>query len=265
MKSTASGSSLEFLTTRSVSREQVEAAASDITRLFLEREKSFGVNPDVTVDYPDLAEPGSTFLRDPAGYVRQRRDAAAAAGAPHERIVILTTYGDRVHDALVAEGFQAQRIDMPAGPDHTHAFVLGAAGASPPGHILYVEAVNEADPKISPGFALRLLDKTGKLQGGACGSIHARDGRNYAWLAILVVAPGLPQGTGTALARQMLDLLRRENIATIHLGTQTAAPFYERLGFRTTHHLISGLRFRHGGDGQSIPHDLVMMELNLRD
>jgi len=249
---------LEVLTTATASRAQLDAGAAELFGLFLSREKEFGFNPDVVVEYPDIAAEGP-FLSDPAGFVAARR----AEGAPFARVVILTTFADRVHNALAAQGFAARPIDMPAGPDHTAAFLWPADGTQPKGRTLYLEAVNEADEKIRPNFVLRLLDEAGQLQGGACGSIHARDGRSYAYLATMTLAEGLPPTTGTSLGAALLELLRREGVATVHLGTQTAGPFYEKLGFRTTLRLVPALRYRQAGEGRLIPHDLVMMELDL--
>lgn len=245
---------LEALTS-TAPRAALDAAAAEIFGLFLQREQEFGVNPNVVVEYPAIDADGP-FLTDPAGHVAAR----LAQDAPFGRVVILTTFADRIHDKLVVAGFTAQPIDMPAGPDHTGSFIRDLPGGAP--RTLYLEAVNEADEKIRPNFALRLLDEDGKLQGGACGSIHARNGRHYAYLATMTLAPGLPAGTGTKLARALLDLLRAEGVATVHLGTQTAGPFYEKIGFRVTQRLVPALRNRQQ-DGRVIPHDLVMMALDL--
>lgn len=239
-------------------RSELDAAAAEIFGLFLLREPEFGFNPDVVTEYPPI-EAGSPFLRDPVGFVTTR--LAEAADTPFDRVVILTTFADQVSDPLVAQGFIALPIDMPAGPDQTAAFTLDLTKA--PTRTLYLEAVNEADEKIRPNFTLRLLDADGALQGGACGSIHDRDGRRYAYLATMTLAAGLPAGTGTRLAGALLDLLRAEGVATVHLGTQTAGPFYEKIGFRVTHRLIPALRNRMGADGRVIAHDLVMMALDL--
>jgi hypothetical protein len=61
----------------------------------------------------------------------------------------------------------------------------------------------------------------------------------------------------------MLDILRSLGVATGQLGTQTAGQFYEKLGFRVTHRLVSGLRSRKLADGQHVSHDLVMMSMEL--
>ncbi len=236
-------------------RPELDAAAAEIFALFLGREAEFGFNPDVVTESPGIEADGP-FLSDPAAHV-----AARLKTGDFGRVVILTTFADRVGAALAARGFAMQAIDMPAGPDHTAAFTRDLPGGS--ARILYLEAVNEADPKIRPNFALRLRNAAGDLVGGAAGSIHARDGRRHAYLAIMAVAQGLPAGTGTALGAALLDLLRDQDVAAVHLGTQTAGPFYERLGFRVTHRLIPGLRYRTGTDGARIAHDLVMMARDL--
>ncbi|MEZ5799010.1 MAG: hypothetical protein R3D63_16950 [Paracoccaceae bacterium] len=250
---------LEILTADTAAQDRLDAGAAELFGLFLSREAEFGFNPDVVVDYPDIAA-GGAFLADPAGYVAARRDAA---GAPVDRVVVLTTLAPRVGAALEALGFLARPIDMPAGPDGTAAFLWPPVEEAAAGRVLYVEAVDEADPKIRPNFVLRLLDETGALQGGACGSIHARDGRPYAYLATMTLAGGLPPGTGTRLAAALVAVLRRAGVAKVHLGTQTAGPFYEKLGFRTVLRLIPALRHRQTPEGRQVPHDLVMMELDL--
>ena len=79
----------------------------------------------------------------------------------------------------------------------------------------------------------------------------------------MTVVAGLPPGTGTKLAGAMLDFLRGLGVATVHLGTQTAGPFYEQVGFRVTRRLIPELRNRRTADGRVVPHDLVMLEMDL--
>ena len=71
---------------------------------------------------------------------------------------------------------------------------------------------------------------------------------------------GLPNGTGTALGKKLIDVLRAEGVTAIHLGTQTAGPFYEKLGFSVTHRLVLGLRTRRAANGVLVQTDLVMME-----
>lgn len=248
---------LEALTADTSTPAELDTAAAEIFGLFVAREAEFGVNPDIITEYPGIEADGP-FLADPAGFVARR---LAAEAAPFGRVVVLTTFADLVAGPLAAQGFSALPIDMPAGPDHTSAFILDLTEA--PARTLYLEAVDEADEKIRPNFALRLLDEGGALQGGACGSIHDRDGRRYAYLATMTLVAGLPAGTGTKLGRALLDLLRDQGVTTVHLGTQTAGPFYEKLGFRVTQRLIPALRTRTAADGRIITHDLVMMARDL--
>ncbi len=254
---------LKEMTIGPSSRESLEAEAALIFGLFLEREKSFGFNPAVVTEYPEIAPPEhSPFLNDPVRYVAARCDAAAG-GTPIGKVVILTTYADRLFAPLVEAGYQPSPIDMPAGPDNTAAFTYELTDQPGPGRTLYLEAVNEADEKIRPTFVLELLDEAGRIQGGACGSIHERDGQRYAYLATLAVTPNLPPTSGTHLAREMLRFLAEMGVDTIHLGTQTAGPFYQKLGFRISHRLIPGLRHRAGKVGQVAVHDLVMMTMDI--
>ena len=248
----------------SVSQQVLDDRASALFGLFLERERDFGVNPAVVVEYPPLDDPdsNSAFLNDPLSTIAARRAALAQDGAPIARVIVLTTYADRVGPMLTAAGYQAQPIDMPAGPDHTATFVRDFPEIQE-GRTLYLEAVNESDEKIRPAFTLTMTDSTGRLCGGACGSLHSRDGRLYAYVATMTVIAGLPAGTGTRLAGEMLDFLRGLGVARAHLGTQTAGPFYEQVGFHVTHRLIPALRSRQAADGRTIPHDLVMLEMDL--
>lgn len=254
---------LEGATRDTVSQQDLDQRAGALFALFLERERDFGFNPGVVVEYPALEDPAtSAFLNDPLAVIAARRAALARDGDPVARVIVLTTYADRLEPVLRAAGYLVQPIDMPAGPDHTAALIrdFPETGA---GRTLYLEAVNEADEKIRPGFALTMRDASGRLCGGASGSLHARDGRLYAYLATMTIMAGLPPGTGTKLAGAMLDFLRGLGVSTVHLGTQTAGPFYEQVGFRVTHRLIPELRSRRGKDGRIIPHDLVMLEMDL--
>lgn len=238
----------------------LDAAVAQIFALFAERVQEFGVNPDVTIDYPDLE--GSDFLTDPAGYVARRQaEVQAQRGAPLARITILTTYRDRIGPALVEAGFRLTPVDMGAGPDGT-AFLTRDLQAHGP--ILYIEAVNEADPKIAPSFALRLIDGDGRLVAGACGSVDRRDGVARAYLAIMVVAAGQAAGTGTALAHALIAHLAAAGVVQLNLGSQTADRFYEKLGFDLQHRVLPALRYRQTAAGQRIWHDLVMMQLQLK-
>ncbi|WP_156911968.1 GNAT family N-acetyltransferase [Kaistia adipata] len=244
-------------------RERLDAEAAEIYQIFAEREREFGFGPNVLVEYPPIADPqASPFLADPAGHVAARLAELEAEG-PISRVVVLTTFGQQLLAPLGASGFVSARIDMPAGPDHTYAFTLDRAVEGEPARVLYLEAVDEADEKIRPTFVLRLVDGEGQLRGGACGAVHMRDGRRYAYLAMLTLVPGLPPSTGTRLAMAMLDSLRSQGVAVVHLGTQTAGRFYEKLGFRVTHRLVEGLRTRLSGDGRQVNDDLVMLSLEL--
>lgn len=124
-------------------QERLDALAAEVSALFLKREPEFGVNPTVRIVYPETG-PDGAFRSDPAGLIDR---LSAEAAQPVSRVVVLTTWGSDVHDALVAAGFSAHRIDMPAGPEDTWAFLRGeeTAGAQ----TLYIEAVNEADEKLS--------------------------------------------------------------------------------------------------------------------
>lgn len=119
--------------------------------------------------------------------------------------------------------------------------------------------MDEADEKIRPTFVFSLTDAEGRLCGGAFGAVHERRGRRYAWLSVLAVAEGLPPMTGTRLAEAMLDALRAMGVVTVHLGTQTAGRFYQKLGFRVTHRLACGLRRRATPAGRTVEEDLVML------
>ncbi len=237
----------------------LDAVIGEIFALFAGREREFGVHPDVVIDYPDLET--SDFLADPLAYLARRQaEVEAERGAPLARIVMLTTFSDRIGAALTDAGFALTPIDMGAGPLGT-AFLTRDLRAEGP--VLYVEAVNEADPRISPNFALRLTDADGHLVGGACGSVQREGGVARAYLAIMAVAPDQPAGTGTALAQAMTHHLRQMGVTQINLGTQTADRFYEKLGFRLQHVVQPKLRFREGAEGTRVWHDLVMMQRDL--
>ena len=254
---------LQEMTIATFTQKNLEAEAALIFSLFQEREKSFGFNPGVVVEYPKIDLPeDSPFLADPVRYIAARCNAAAG-GTPIGKVVILTTYADRLYAPLVEAGYQLSQIEMPAGPDNTGTFTCNLSDPPQEGRTLYLEAVNEADEKIQPKFVLKLSDVAGHLNGGACGSIHDRAGQRYAYLATLVVAPNQPPTTGTCLAQEMLHFLARMGVDTVHLGTQTAGPFYEKLGFGITHNLIPGLRNRPGKNGCIALHDLVMMTMDI--
>lgn len=255
---------VSVLTLANATRAQLDAEAVAIYELFAERELEFGFNPAVIVEYPSIDDPQtSRFLADPADYISARVADLEKSG-PIARIVVLTTYGDVLIGALSASGYQAVKIDMPAGPDHTYAFTSDRTEHGEQGRVLYLEAVNEADDKIRPTFVLKLTNSDGRLCGGACCAIHPRDGKQYAYLATLTLASGLPPTTGSRLAEAMLDALRSQGVTTVHLGTQTAGRFYEKLGFRVTHRLVEGLRTHASDNGQPLSEDLVMLAMDLR-
>lgn len=254
---------LDILTTATASRDELDCEAKSVFGLFLVREREFGFGPAVVTEYPDISDPKtSPFLSSPLPQIAKRCQALDDEGPPVIRIVVLTTYGDRLRDILGAAGYTVKHIDMPAGPDQTYAFTFNRPGTRN-GRTLYFEAVNETDEKIRPTFVVRMKDANGKLCGGACGSVHERDGVRYAYLATMALTAGLPATTGTKLARVLMDFLRQQGVKTMHLGTQTAGPFYENIGFRVAHHLVPALRTRIAADGSPIVHDLVIMTTDL--
>ncbi|MGP1681427.1 MAG: GNAT family N-acetyltransferase [Giesbergeria sp.] len=244
------------------SAETLRNESSPIFDLFLRRETEFGVHPSVEIDYPDLADTSTSgFLTDAAAYVAKRLAALAETAAVH-RIVVLTTYSDIVGPSFAAAGYKTVPIDMPAGPDHTAAFLLGPTPARGDGRTLYVEAVNEADEKIRPSFVLKLTDTQGQLCGGAYGVVHDRQGKRYAYLATMTLASAMPQGSGTAMVQQLVQFLRSQGVSTVHLGTQTAGGFYEKMGFRVDHRLVRSMRTRQQG-GKEVLGDLVMLSMDI--
>jgi GNAT superfamily N-acetyltransferase len=253
---------LKLFTLADSTMEMIREQSAAIFELFLKRETEFDVHESVVIDYPDLSEPSTSgFLANAAAYAASRtvlmKDDIAAI-----RIVILTTFGNVVRASLEAAGYDFIAIDMPAGPEHTAAFILEPSAGDGKGRTLYIEAVNEDDDKIKPSFALVLTDANGRLCGGACGSIHESQGKRYAYLATMALASALPQGTGTAIMEQLMQFLRSQNVAVVHLGTQTAAKFYEKIGFKVDHRLINKLRVRRE-DGQEVTGDLVMLSMTL--
>ncbi|WP_137113815.1 MULTISPECIES: GNAT family N-acetyltransferase [Mesorhizobium] len=255
--------SLSVMTQADTPREQLDSEAMAIYEIFAEREREFGFSPDVVVEYPPIGESQTGgFLIDPVGYIAARV-AELQKSRPISQIVVLTTYGQQLLGPLSAAGYKPVQIDMPAGPDHTYAFTLVRDIQPTNACSLYLEAVNEADDKIRPTFVLKLIDSNGRLCGGACGSVHERDGKRFAYLSMLTLVPGLPPTTGTRLTEAMIEALRQQGVSTMHLGTQTAGRFYEKLGFRVTHRLVEGLRTRMSGSGKHLSDDLVMMSIDL--
>lgn len=253
---------LKTLTLADTATEIIHDEAAAIFGLFLEREAEFGVHPSVVIDYPDLTDTSKCgFLADAAAYAANRVESMAET-SPVIRIVVLTTYSDIVRPSFEAAGYAPVRIDMPAGPEHTAAFVLAPNDPCSVIRTLYIEAVNEKDKKIRPSFVLKLTDKSGQLCGGASGSIHERQGKRYAYLATMTLASGMPQGSGTAIVEQLVQFLRYQRVGTVHLGTQTAGRFYEKMGFKVDHRLICNLRVRQK-DGQEDPGDLVMLSMDI--
>lgn len=253
---------LKVFTLADTAHETIREQSAAIFDLFLKREAEFDVHDSVVIDYPDLSDSSEVgFLADAATYA-DRRAALLAEGVPAVRIVVLTTYGDVVRSSFEAAGYDFIAIDMPAGPEHTAAFILEPSASDWDGRTLYIEAVNEDDDKIKPSFVLRLSDPMGGLCGGACGVIHERQGKRYAYLATMALASDMPQGTGSEIMEQLLKFLRRQNVEAVHLGTQTAARFYEKIGFKVDHRLIKNLRVRRK-DGQEFLGDLVMLSMAL--
>lgn len=252
---------ISVITDAESSPEQLDAKAAALYQIFAEREREFGFSQDVIVEYPTIDKDGP-FLTDPLGYISMRQ-TEILKNRSVSRIVVLTTYGERLLGPLSEAGYQAIQIDMPAGPDNTFAFARDVDTHEVGACTLYLEAVNEADEKIRPTFVLMMNDDSGRLCGGACGSIHERGRKRFAYLAMMTLLPSLPPRTGTRLANAMFEVLRRRGVSTIHLGTQTAGRFYEKLGFRVTHRLVTGVRTRRSNTGQQISDDLVMMSIDL--
>ena len=251
---------LQTFTLADTAAETLCAEAGALFELFLQREAEFGVHPSVVVDYPDLCDTSACgFLADSAAYVANRAEQATGAGSEPFQTVVLTTFADRVGPSLEAAGYEHIPIHMPAGPDHTAAFVLNPCSQ---GRTLYVEAVNENDEKIRPSFVLKLTGERGELCGGASGCIHEHQGKRYAYLATLALASEMPQGSGTEMVKQLLQFLRSQGVHKLHLGTQTAGRFYEKAGFKVDHRLVRHLRVRQK-DGQAVMGDLVMLSLEL--
>lgn len=252
------------MTRSTTSQALLDASATALFRLFLVREKEFAFNPNIIVDYPAIEDSlPAPFLTQPIRYIGNLcRRLNAGPASPISRIVILTTFGNRLAVPLRTAGYQATSISMPAGPNFTMCFEREFT-VQPKERTLYIEAVNEADEKIRTSFVIELLDDRGRLCGGACGSIHESDGQRFAYLATMTLDVDLPPATGITLGEALLDFLRTQGVNTVHLGTQTAGPFYQKLGFRIVHTVLSRLRSRISFDGQAVFTDLVMMEGDL--
>ena len=243
---------IDLLHPQNSTQEERLAAQGALFTLLLAREKELGFNPDVIAVCPE-----ADFIDSPTHWLHHRLEAAGKDGVTIAEIVILTTYA-AVRGPLEADGFHCEPVHMPAGPNHTAVFkktlMSGVAGKT-----LYVEAVNEADPKIRPTFVFSLRDAAGELAGGVSGSIFEANGRAYAYIGTVVVREGLPAGTGGDLLERALAYLKARNVYEVNLGTQTAQPFYAKHGFETLQTVVPGLRCRTKADGTREALNLVMM------
>lgn len=248
----------EVITPSETTEQTVSEHCAAIIDLFASREAEFDFHESVDVNYPDLSDTSTFgFLSNAAEYAARQAEMLSQELSAL-RVVILTTYGDRVRSSCEAAGYSYQPIEMPAGPEHTAAFILEPRTFDGNARTLYIEAVNENDDKIKPTFVMRLTQPNGDVCGGAFGSIHEREGRRYAYLAAMTLASGLPQGTGVAFMEQLLQYLKSQSVEVVHVGTQTAAKFYEKAGFKVEHRLIKNLRIRHQ-DGQKVEGDLAIL------
>ena len=243
---------LELFKPDNCSPDELSKRQLALFALLQQREQEFGFNPNVIVHYPE-----ALFLTTPLDYLDQLILEQQQQCHLFNEVVILTTY-PQVHTPLVERGYRHEAVHMPAGPDHTAIFRM-QSGTHVAGKTLYIEAVNEQDPKIRPTFVLMLHDENGELQGGMSGSIWNQDERRYAYIGTVVVQPGQPAGSGTRLANAVLEYLTRQGVCEVNLGTQTAEPFYTKLGFQTIHHIVPALRHRMASDGTKHPHNLVIM------
>ncbi|MGL6177464.1 MAG: hypothetical protein ACRC1U_10780, partial [Vibrionaceae bacterium] len=168
--------------------EALMARQLELFALLQQRELEFGVNPERIIHYPQ-----ANFLAAPTRYIEQLLCELQRQGNAIANIVILTTY-QQLRAKLTAAGYQHEAVHMPAGPDFTAIFKHRLTAAD--GKTLYIEAVNEQDPKIAPTFVLMQHDQDGKLQGGMSGSIWTQDGRRYAYIGTVVVRPNQAKGMG---------------------------------------------------------------------
>lgn len=231
----------------------------------IKREKEFAFNESIFVDYPNpLQENG--FLTNPLGYIdTYSRKFIETKHEAIDEIVILTTYGDLLIDKLTQDGFIAEPINMPAGPDNTYKFSkkLNLSQRVAPS-ILYFEVVNEEDPKIYPTFIAKLENAGGVLCGGMSGSIWtAINGIKYAYISTVIVDNDLPNGLGTMIANKVFEYLQANGVMLVNLGTQTAVSFYQKCGFNVIHKIVPNLRVRYDKFGNAIKNDLVIMEKKL--
>ena len=251
---------LDLLESKSQSISILQQEQGSIFELLQEREKEFSFNPAIEVVYPDG---GGSFLKDPVSWIQKKLVALAREhGKCVGQVTILTTYGDSLKNPLIAAGYAAEKIVMPAGPEHTFKFskTLPHSDSNLESCQLYLEAVNEQDEKIRPTFVLKMTDEQGVLRGGMCGSVMDVHGQRCAYISTVVVDASVPKSTGTQLARVTLDYLKQAGVQCAHLGTQTASQFYQNLGFVISHRIIDKLRFRVAADGHVVSNDLVIME-----
>ncbi|KMN76834.1 hypothetical protein VK98_19980 [Chromobacterium sp. LK11] len=243
----------------SASQQRLRDEQQALFALLIEREREFGFNPDITVEYPEAL---SELLDSPAAYLGARiRAAEASRGRPFARVVVLTTYGDALGGPLTAAGYREEIIDMPAGPDNTRGYARewrdDGVG------VFYLEAVNEMDEKIQPSFVFKLEDEAGELLAGMSGSVSEQNGERCAYIATVVARGDAPAGTGSQVAAAVWRYLSEQGVARVNLGTQTAGRFYERQGFRVIHTIVPLLRHRTGDDGSRVWQDLVIMRKDL--
>ena len=251
---------IQLLDGKSHSSDQLQQAQAELFDILQQREREFGYSPAIHVVYPDRTE---AFLTDPLAYIQGKiADIKLMQGRDVTSVVILTTYGDRLLTPLCTAGYQADKIFMPAGPEHTYRFATSerAEATAQQPCCLYLEAVNEQDAKIRPSFVLRLTDEAGALRGGLCGSVADVDGERFAYIATVVVDASAPASAGSRIAELALDYLGREGVKSVHLGTQTAVGFYQKMGFTIIHSIVKHLRYRVARDGSQVWNDLVIME-----
>lgn len=222
--------------------------------LLTERVAEFGFDQNVVAVYPAL-DAGSDFLRDPRAYIDAHIAALARFGRRARETVILTTFGPTLAAALRPCGFGAQSARLPAAPDGTLILRRAEAGDGP---TLYIEAVDDADPRIAPNFALTVRDGE-RLVAAAAGTIGVSAGERAAWIGAFVTRADAPPGLGSALYALLEKHLAQRGVARVDLGTQTAPRFYERLGFETLRVVVEGLRVRRGPDGRRVSAGLVML------
>lgn len=241
--------------------EELRVEQQQLFKLLVEREVEFGFSLDVLVHYPLGID---EFLRDPSGYIDECiGELEGPRARPFARVVILTTYGPQLQQALGCAGYQEVVIDMPAGPDGTRWYWRDV---NPHGSgTLYLEAVDEMDEKIRPTFVLRINDASGVVLAGMSGSIWERDGERFAYVSTVVARSDAPRGIGGVVAERTWRYLREKGVRRAHLGTQTADEFYKHHGFDVVHTIVPKLRYRQHADGRTIWCDLVIMEKILQE